>query len=180
MLAVRFSPDRPLVHRTDYRLGSTTRSVLMPAIFLAPAAFEATLFFLTGYRAWQDAKLISSSSHAPFLIVLYRDGLICFVVMLGVRIWNVWIYAVLPLTAAYLGVYLLWTTMTVLSTRIYLNLVYLAHGPARDDTSAAITPFNAPVTFGAIKMRVQTTTFADTECIFSLGPRGRRTNQLDT
>ncbi|KAG8841080.1 hypothetical protein FRB91_005391 [Serendipita sp. 411] len=159
--------------------GSTTRATLMPAIFLAPAAFEVTLFFLTGYRAWQDAKLISSSSHAPFLIILYRDGIVCFFVMFAVRLWNVWIYATQPLTAAYLGIYVLWTTMTLLSTRVYLNLVYLARG-GTEDTEVSVHPFHPPTRRGGIKMRVQTTTFADTDHIISFGGQGRRPNQLDS
>lgn len=36
--------------------GSETRSPLMPAIFFVPSVFEFTIFFMTGYRAWQDAK----------------------------------------------------------------------------------------------------------------------------
>ncbi|KAG8795886.1 hypothetical protein FRC16_009906 [Serendipita sp. 398] len=163
----------------NFDLGSTTRATLMPAIFLAPAAFEVTLFFLTGYRAWQDAKLISSSSHAPFLIILYRDGIVCFFVMFAVRLWNVWIYATQPLTAAYLGIYVLWTTMTLLSTRVYLNLVYLARG-GTEDTDVSVHPFDPPTRRGGIKMRVQTTTFADTDHIISFGGQGRRPNQLDS
>ncbi|KAG8800734.1 hypothetical protein FRC18_007960 [Serendipita sp. 400] len=117
---------------------STTSSNLMPAVFLAPAAFEFTLFSLTGYRAWQDVKLVTSRSSAPFLVVLYRDGIICFFVMFGVRIWNVWIYATQPITSAYLGIYLLWATMTILSTRVYLNLQFLTRG-SRTDTESDFT-----------------------------------------
>ncbi|KAG8801680.1 hypothetical protein FRC17_006585, partial [Serendipita sp. 399] len=122
---------------------STTKSNLMPAIFLAPAAFECTLFFLTGYRAWRDVKLMTNTSSAPFLTVLYRDGIACFFIMIGVRIWNVWIYATQPITTAYLGIYLLWATMTILSTRVYLNLQFLARG-GRNDTETEFTTFGQP------------------------------------
>jgi hypothetical protein len=44
----------------------------MPAIYLAPAAFEFTIFFLTALSAWKDAKIMSSTGSAPFLKVLYR------------------------------------------------------------------------------------------------------------
>jgi hypothetical protein len=57
--------------------GSTTRSPLMPAIFLAPAAFECTLFFLLGYSAWKDAKVMYGANSAPFLTVLYRGTFLC-------------------------------------------------------------------------------------------------------
>jgi hypothetical protein len=63
----------------------------MPIIFIVPAAFEFTLFFLTGYRAWQDAKIMTNSASAPLLHVFYWDGIIGIFVMFGVRIWNIWI-----------------------------------------------------------------------------------------
>jgi hypothetical protein len=75
---------------------SETRSPLMPVIFIVPTAFEFTLFFLTGLRAWQDAKIVAHSASAPFLHVLYRDGIVCFFIMFGVRIWNIWIVRRFP------------------------------------------------------------------------------------
>ena len=71
--------------------GSSTRSPFMPAIFFVPSVFELTIFFLTGFRAWRDAKLMTSLSSAPFLTILYRDGIVSFFVMFGVRVWNIWI-----------------------------------------------------------------------------------------
>lgn len=88
---------------------SSTRSATMPGIFYAPFAFEALVFSLTVYRAWQDARLMPNLSSAPFLVVLYRgesspsvasvlfptnheiDGCILFFVMVVVRLWNIWI-----------------------------------------------------------------------------------------
>jgi hypothetical protein len=63
----------------------------MTAIFFVPSVFELTIFFLTGFRAWRDAKLMTRLSSAPFLTILYRDGIISFFVMFGVRVWNIWI-----------------------------------------------------------------------------------------
>jgi hypothetical protein len=68
----------------------------MPVIFIVLLAFEFTLFFLTGLRAWQDAKIVAHSASAPFLHVLYRDGIVCFFIMFGVRIWNIWIVRRFP------------------------------------------------------------------------------------
>ncbi|KAG8792301.1 hypothetical protein FRC17_008617 [Serendipita sp. 399] len=44
----------------------------MPAIFYAPAAFEAFVFALTAFRAWKDAQILAGPSSAPFLLILYR------------------------------------------------------------------------------------------------------------
>jgi hypothetical protein len=69
---------------------------MFPAMFYAPVAFEFFIFALTAYRAYQDASIFKhqlngGQGSAPFLIVLYRDGLVCFLVMLGMRSWNIWI-----------------------------------------------------------------------------------------
>ncbi|KAG8809280.1 hypothetical protein FRC17_003517 [Serendipita sp. 399] len=108
---------------------SLAKSATMPAIFYAPAAFEAFVFALTAFRAWKDAQILAGPSSAPFLLILYRDGLIAFFVMFAFRIWNIWIYLSLPLSSFNLGTPLMWAINTILSTRTYMNLVYLAKNP---------------------------------------------------
>jgi hypothetical protein len=44
----------------------------MPSIYLAPMAFECTIFIMTAISAWRDAKIMSGPGSAPFLKVLYR------------------------------------------------------------------------------------------------------------
>ncbi|KAG8807614.1 hypothetical protein FRC19_006426, partial [Serendipita sp. 401] len=44
----------------------------------------------------------------------------------------------------------------------------------------SVHPFHPPTRRGGIKMRVQMTTFADTDHIISFGGQGRRPNQLDS
>lgn len=106
-------------------LGTTP---LMLPIWYAPLAYEAFLFSLTAYRAWYDAKVISGEN-APFLVLFYRDGLIAFIVMTGVRVWNVWIYLTQPPSNLFVGVMLMWAINTVLTTRVYMNLVWLVRRP---------------------------------------------------
>ncbi|KIM30762.1 hypothetical protein M408DRAFT_327748 [Serendipita vermifera MAFF 305830] len=156
--------------------GSETRSPLMPAIFFVPSVFEFTIFFMTGYRAWQDAKNITSLSSAPFLTILYRDGIIVFFVSFGCRIWNIWIYATQPLASAWMGVYLLWAIMTILSTRVYLNLVYLARKPVIEEHNSTSQgqQFEGRTNFGGIRMRVQTTTVGDAGEIITFGSQESR------
>ncbi|KAG8812157.1 hypothetical protein FRC17_002167, partial [Serendipita sp. 399] len=100
----------------------------MAAVFYAPAAFEAFVFSMTAYSAVIDSKVITGAS-APFLIVLYRDGMIAFLVMVGLRIWNCWIYITQPVSSYNMGISLMWAANAVLTTRIYINLVWLAKKP---------------------------------------------------
>lgn len=87
--------------------------------------------------------------------------------MFGVRIWNVYIYATQPITGAYKGIYVMWATFTILTTRIYLNLVWLARQPILEETELSAPRFkarevggghstiitNEVITFGAQEMR---------------------------
>ncbi|PVF95469.1 hypothetical protein CPB86DRAFT_738754 [Serendipita vermifera] len=114
--------------------GALEASPVFPAMFYGPAAFEFFIFALTAYRAYEDANIFKHQLNggkggAPFLIVLYRDGLVCFLVMLGVRSWNIWIYSSQPITQLSLGTNIMWAINTILSTRVYLNLVWLAAKP---------------------------------------------------
>ncbi|KIM30757.1 hypothetical protein M408DRAFT_21604 [Serendipita vermifera MAFF 305830] len=135
--------------------GATTSSATFKAIFYAPAAFEFFVFALTAWRAWIDAKFITGES-APFLIILYRDGTASFFIMAIVRIWNIWIYLTQPLSSYNLGTLLMWAVNTVVTTRVYMNLVWLAKKPMVEETSAST---RNPTT--GIHMRV--TTFTDVQ-----------------
>jgi len=105
------------------------KTVFTPAIFYSPLAFEGLVLFFTMAQAYKDANFIISPVSTPFLTVLYRDGMICFVVMLAMRSWNIWIYVTQPLAATYLGFSMMWGLNAVVTTRIYLNLVWLAKEP---------------------------------------------------
>ncbi|PVF95468.1 hypothetical protein CPB86DRAFT_817195 [Serendipita vermifera] len=112
--------------------GALKASPTFPALFYAPAAYEFFIFAFTAYRAYKDASIIrirtkSGSNTTPFLVILYRDGLICFFVMFAVRSWNIWIWQTRPVTALNMGVNVMWGINTIMSTRVYLNLVWLTH-----------------------------------------------------
>ncbi|KAG8775730.1 hypothetical protein FRC15_000360 [Serendipita sp. 397] len=107
---------------------ATAHSRTMAAVFYAPAAFETFVFGMTAYSAMKDARIITGNS-APFLIVLYRDELICFLVMIGLRVWNCWIYITQPVSSYAMGTPFMWAANAVLTIRVYLNLVWLAKKP---------------------------------------------------
>lgn len=114
--------------------GALEASPTFPAMFYAPAAYELLIFALTAHQAYKDASVITDSSSAPFLIVLYRDGLVCFLVMLALRSWNIWLYAAEPISSLNVGVNIFWAVNTILSTRVYLNLVWLVRKPSLSPT----------------------------------------------
>lgn len=122
----KFPPFYSELFKSCIALGT---SPLLPPVWYAPVAYETFLFSLTAYRAWRDAKLITGES-APFLVLFYRDGIIAFLVMTGARVWNVYVYIAQPGSSIYIGTMMLWAMNTVLTTRVYMNLVWLARKPA--------------------------------------------------
>ncbi|KIM25276.1 hypothetical protein M408DRAFT_26272 [Serendipita vermifera MAFF 305830] len=134
----KFPPFYSELFKSCIALGT---SPLLPPVWYAPVAYETFIFSLTAYRAWRDAKLITGES-APFLVLFYRDGMIAFLVMTGARAWNIYIYIVQPGSSVYIGTMMLWAMNTVLTTRVYMNLVWLARKP-----TGASTPFTG-VTIG--------------------------------
>lgn len=141
--------------------GATTSSATFKAIFYAPAAFEFFVFALTAWRAWNDAKVITGVNSAPFLIILYRDGIASFFIMVIIRIWNIWIYLTQPLSSYNLGTQIMWAVNTVLTTRVYMNLVWLAKKPMVEETSMGMGT-RGPATRG-IRMHVTTFTEVQTD-----------------
>lgn len=99
------------------------------AIFYAPMAFETFLFSLTVWSAWRDTKGMLGSSSTPFLIVFYRDGAAFFLVVTGLRAWNIWIYVTQTPDSYNMGTPLMWAITVILTTRLYMNLVQLARKP---------------------------------------------------
>ena len=80
-----------VVHTCAVSVSSKTLS----AVFYAPAAFELFLFSLTAWSVLADARILITAgvgvSSTPFLTVFYRDGILAFLVMAGLRVWNIWI-----------------------------------------------------------------------------------------
>jgi hypothetical protein len=118
-----------------------------PAIFITPAVCEFILFAFTVYRAIGDVrnKVLTPNMKTPVLVVLYRDGFYYFGAVFAVHLWNSLAvspyvltlsfhlttreqYITLPLTGVFMGVYFAWAVMTVMSSRVYLNLVLVSHG----------------------------------------------------
>lgn len=95
-------------------------------IFFVPLVYEVLIFTLTVYRAHKDA-IIRNKSSTQLLIVLYRDNALAFFIMLALRSWNIWIYATQPVSSLHIATNIYWAVNTVLTTRIYLNIVWFAH-----------------------------------------------------
>lgn len=75
-------------------------------------------------------------------------------------------YATQPLYSAYMGIYLLWAVMTILSTRVYLNLVFLARKPTLEQTTHdSRAEFSSPSLLDGIRMQIHRTTTVEREIV---------------
>ncbi|KIM20334.1 hypothetical protein M408DRAFT_30443 [Serendipita vermifera MAFF 305830] len=117
----------------------------LQGVFEVPLVFEVLIFGLMIWRAWgtyREGK-DSGAKTAPLLKIMYRDGVFYFCVMVAVRVWNIYIFASRPLQEMYIGLYIMWALITVLSCRIYLNIVREARRnnmPGIQQTATSWTP----------------------------------------
>ncbi|PVF93186.1 hypothetical protein CPB86DRAFT_838678 [Serendipita vermifera] len=95
-------------------------------IFIAPLIYELYMAILTVRKAVLHARFIkgSSSTSAPVLHVMFRDGITYFVMVAVARIVLIWL--VISSGTLYLGLALQWTVDVVLVCRFYLNLLEVA------------------------------------------------------
>ncbi|KAG8835995.1 hypothetical protein FRC20_011335 [Serendipita sp. 405] len=88
----------------------------------SPILFEIFAGVLTIWKAWIHAHALCSSESFPILHSLLRDGIFYCTIMIILRTCNAFIWVMLPSGSAYLGLYLLWAPLSVMSTRFYLNI----------------------------------------------------------
>ncbi|KAG8804885.1 hypothetical protein FRC18_006999, partial [Serendipita sp. 400] len=105
-------------------------------IFLAPIFFEIFIGVLTFWKCFQHAYVISHASAAPILHILLRDGLIWWVSIVGLRVWNALIVVLSPISMIYLGVYIQWALVSTLVSRLFLNVIKAVNGGSEDAFSS--------------------------------------------
>ncbi|KAG8811579.1 hypothetical protein FRC18_003393 [Serendipita sp. 400] len=114
---------------------TTGRSPAIAWVFITPAIYEFTLFALTLVRAVRDArsKIITTDKRTPFLFIIYRDGFYYFGAIFGVHVWNAYLCATQPMAGVFMGIHFAWGLMSVMTCRIYLNLVQAANRGTETD-----------------------------------------------
>ncbi|KAG8789751.1 hypothetical protein FRC15_003820 [Serendipita sp. 397] len=91
------------------------------AIFLSPLVLETVVFAMTAFKVYQAAK-ISPTHLPPLLHVLFRDGLVYYVVIFCARTLCIIIFFALPFQFMLLGINFLWAIVATMITRFFLNL----------------------------------------------------------
>ncbi|KAG8854777.1 hypothetical protein FRB91_003068 [Serendipita sp. 411] len=100
------------------------------AIFIGPLAFESIVFLMTAWKAYLSAVSTSHKTmyNSPLHQIFFRDGLIHYASIMAVRILNIVIYSRMPAAYLYVALFLLWATICVSTTRLFINLRVVARG----------------------------------------------------
>ncbi|CEL53936.1 hypothetical protein RSOLAG1IB_06718 [Rhizoctonia solani AG-1 IB] len=96
------------------------KPVTLQAVWAAPLGFEIIIFVMTLHKCLEHAK--TQQLQAPILRTLYRDGFLYFLVIVVMRILNLALWIVAPVSLIYLGLYFIWALITLLISRLLLNL----------------------------------------------------------
>ncbi|KAG9125541.1 hypothetical protein FRC07_007193 [Ceratobasidium sp. 392] len=98
----------------------SVKPVTLQAVWAAPLGFEIVIFGMTMYKCLEHAK--AQQLHTPLLKTLYRDGFLYFLIIVVIRILNLALWIVAPPSLVYLGLYFIWSLITLLISRLLLNL----------------------------------------------------------
>lgn len=102
--------------------GIAFRPSTMGYIWLPSVIFETTVFMLTIVKLYQKARQTSHVG-STLLVILYRDGVCYYFIMIALRIFNFLSWLVFPVSLTLIGVFILWSVMTIAVTRLQLNLL---------------------------------------------------------
>ncbi|CAG7847996.1 SubName: Full=Uncharacterized protein {ECO:0000313/EMBL:KIM33038.1} [Serendipita indica DSM 11827] len=98
------------------------------AIFVGPLAFESIVFAMTAWKAFVSVRGNKSIYSSPLHQIFFRDGLIHYIGIMFVRLLNIFIFYRMPVSYMYIGLFLLWATVSVSTTRLCINLRSIARG----------------------------------------------------
>lgn len=87
-------------------------------VWIPGVAFEVIMFLTVVWNALQRPRYEDQA----FSKVLYRDGFLYFLILFLLRLLNVCISYIAPLSLLYLGVFFIWCSTTLAVTRLILNL----------------------------------------------------------
>ncbi|TFK98381.1 hypothetical protein BDV98DRAFT_211393 [Pterulicium gracile] len=102
-------------------------------LWIPGLVFEVIIFVMACFNALYRPR----PSHDALAKVLYRDGLTYFAVLFTMRIINVVVGFVAPLSLIFVGVFFVWCTTTITTTRLVINIRKMSEAPDDDDDEPA-------------------------------------------
>ncbi|PVG04236.1 hypothetical protein CPB86DRAFT_209597 [Serendipita vermifera] len=117
----------------------TTNPRIMAMVMVAPTIYELFLTVLTTMRTFQYRSILGNSSVSPVLQILIRDGVIYFIMSTTIAVANILSWYFLPISHAFIFLYLYWGLVAALISRFVLNLRLTSRrNPFIGETTAGI------------------------------------------
>lgn len=99
-----------------------TLRTLHPVLTNSKTFVEILIAVLTTWRILGHFRAIQTLSKEPIVQILTRDSVVHALAIVLLRIWNCIIWCFLPQSMLYLGIYLVWSLVSVSVSRFFLNL----------------------------------------------------------
>lgn len=96
-------------------------------VTLIPLAIEFVFTTMTAIKTYQNVRIITGVPLTPLFRVFIRDGFLYFCTITFLGISNAVVWAFLPSTLMYLGLYIYFACMTTFICRFYINLLKVAN-----------------------------------------------------
>lgn len=124
---------------------AATHPKTMGTIWICPMIFETTIFVLAAFKIHQNTKSRNGHIASHLFSVLFRDGVCYYVSICIFRIWNLVLWNMRPVSPVFTGFFMLWSIMSIASSRLHLNLLAAA-SPLEDTGVSTDIPMNNEVT----------------------------------
>ncbi|PVF97483.1 hypothetical protein CPB86DRAFT_785784 [Serendipita vermifera] len=107
--------------KTVRSCGLAHRPLDMVLVWVGPMVFETIIFAITVLKLYQKASQIYTLG-SKLLMVLYRDGVCYYFIIIGLRIFTFISWLAFPISLLFVSFFVLWAVMSVAITRLQINL----------------------------------------------------------
>ncbi|PVG00998.1 hypothetical protein CPB86DRAFT_823865 [Serendipita vermifera] len=118
-----YNPPRQIFYSITIRsCGLVVRPHVMGYIWIGPMSFEMTIFIIILYQIYRRA-LAKHRQVSKLVSTLLRDGAVYYLVMIILRIVNLYSWLTAPPSRLFIAFLLLWSIMSIAVMRLQLNLL---------------------------------------------------------
>ncbi|KIJ50716.1 hypothetical protein M422DRAFT_27271 [Sphaerobolus stellatus SS14] len=114
---------------------TTEKPRLLMVVYSVPIALDLLIFVLTFYNAFDRPRHMDSA----LIMQLVTDGIVYFVLLLTLRIFNIIIFATADVAYTQLGIHFIWAMITMLVNRMLITSGTIELYPG--DSTSYETPF---------------------------------------
>ncbi|KAL1754087.1 hypothetical protein FB107DRAFT_276116 [Schizophyllum commune] len=107
-----------LVYSSDLRMCIFAKDVHISSLWMPGLIFDVSIFLATVWNALQRPM----SANSSMVKALYRDGFVYFLVLTSLRVANLVLALVAPVSLKFVGVFFIWCASTVTTSRFIFSI----------------------------------------------------------